>query len=256
LRPLLIGLVFSGILAFGPQPAPIAKKVEIGAGEHGKGDLRVAIGCAATWAVFVCIILDCWYQQAFNDLAPGFYAVAPPAGLGLGPIVAGRHLMWAGYASILGTMTAAVVVEKMFKGKPRIPLFVACSLSAILMLCVHFLTSRSGAILTLLPVAMLFFSSFVNPTVLGFVTKHYPGYIAGRVGGIASGLAVIGAVMGLAIGAMLLHVTGYYYVPMVVMAGVIFIAGVGVSFLVPPRSTPWNSAINRPRKLPGKASAD
>lgn len=231
--PLLVGLIFALIIHFGPKPPalPAREKTE---GGPVKGDLKVALGTTAAWIIFALAVVDVWYQQAFNDLAPGFYAVAPPVGLGLGPLGAGRYLMWAGYASMLGGLVGPVVVEKVFKGRPRVPLFIVCTLSAILMLCMRLVTPDKKAALVLLPSAMLFFSSFVNPTLFGFISKHFPHYVAGRLGGIASGLAIVGAVVGLAAGATTLHITGAYLVPMTIMALVIFIGGVLVGFLRPP----------------------
>jgi len=233
--PCTVSLVLALILYFGPKPPVIAP---VSAGEQRgayKSDFKLALSTATTFILFALAVLDTWYQQAFNDLAPGFYAVKPPVGLGLGPMGAGSNLMWAGYASMLGGLIAPVVVEKLFKGKPRVPLFIACTLSAIFMLCMRFMTAQSGGLLILLPALMLFFSSFVNPTIMGFIAKHYPHSVAGRIGGIASGMAIVGAAIGLIVGSAILHVTGAYYIPMIVMAGVIFIAGVAVAFLEVPK---------------------
>lgn len=233
--PCAIGLVLAVILYMGPKP-PVTIPV-LFSEQHDtyKSDFKLSLSILTTFVLFALAILDTWYQQAFNDMAPGFYAVDPPVGLGLGPMGAGGNLMWAGYASMLGGLVAPLVVEKLFKGKPRIPLFIVCTLSAVLMLCMRFMTPESGSLLIILPALMLFFSSFVNPTIFGFIAKHYPHSVAGRIGGIASGLAIVGAVLGLIVGSTILHFTGAYLIPMIVMAGVIFIAGISVAFLEVPK---------------------
>ncbi|QIB68706.1 MFS transporter [Aminipila butyrica] len=234
--PCAVSLVFAAILYFGPKP-PVVTPVSVKEQRDTyKVDFKIALSTATTFILFALAILDTWYQQAFNDMAPGFYSVQPPVGLGLGPMGAGSKLMWAGYASMLGGLIAPVVVEKLFKGKPRIPLFIACTLSAVFMLCMRFMTAQSGVLLILLPALMLFFSSFVNPTIMGFIAKHYPHSVAGRIGGIASGMAIVGAVIGLLVGSAVLHVTGAYYIPMVIMAGIIFVAGIAVAFLEVPKA--------------------
>jgi Na+/melibiose symporter-like transporter len=233
--PVAIALVFAIILYIGPKPPITNHVLSYEQQDTYKSDFKLSLTISTTFILFGLAILDTWYQQAFNDMAPGFYAVDPPVGLGLGPMGAGSKLMWAGYASMLGGLVAPVVVEKMFKGKPRIPLFIVCTLSAILMLGMMFMTPQSGVMLVLLPASMLFLSSFVNPTIFGFIAKHYPHSVAGRIGGIASGLAIVGAVLGLIVGSTVLHITGAYYVPMIIMAGVIFIGGISVGFLKVPK---------------------
>jgi MFS family permease len=103
-----------------------------------------------------------------------------------------------------------------------------------MMLSMRLLTPASGRFLILLPMVMLFFSAFVNPTVFGFISKHYPSYLVGRLGGLASGLAIVGSVGGIGVGALTLHLTGYYYVPMRIMATVIFAAGLIICLLKVP----------------------
>jgi len=233
--PCALALILAVVLYNGPKPPVTSLLASHEQHDSYKIDFKLSLSILTTFIIFSLAILDTWYQQAFNDMAPGFYAVEPPVGLGLGPMGAGSKLMWAGYASMLGGLVAPVVVEKIFKGKPRVPLFIVCTLSAVLMLCMRFMTPQSGSLLILIPALMLFFSSFVNPTIFGFIAKHYPHSVAGRIGGIASGLAIVGAVLGLLIGSTLLHLTGAYYVPMMVMAGVIFVAGVSVAFLKVPQ---------------------
>jgi hypothetical protein len=233
--PLMLGFCLAVILLIGPKPPVAAHIVSVDTRANHKSDFRLAMATSAVFVMCILALLDTWYQQAFNDMAPGFYAVQPPVGIGLGPMGAGSKLMWAGYAAVLGTLAAPFVVEKIFKGKPRMPLFIGCTLSAILMFCMRYVTVNSGFILILLPVLLLFFSSFVNPTIFGFIAKYYPQSVAGRLGGIVHGLAVLGAVLGLGVGSTLLHVTGSYYLPMTVMSSVIFFGGIMVSFMKVPK---------------------
>ncbi len=232
--PSAFGLALAVILFFGPKPPVITAVSYNKQYDAYKNDFKLSMSLLTTFVIFGLALLDTWYQQAFNDMAPGFYAVAAPVGLGLGPMGAGSKLMWAGYASMLGGLIAPLVVEKMFKGKPRIPLFVVCTLSAGLMLFMKFMTPDSGALLIIVPSLMLFFSSFVNPTIFGFIAKHYPHTVAGRIGGITSGVAIVGAVLGLLVGSSILHITGTYYLPMFIMAVVIFVAGISVALLKVP----------------------
>jgi len=236
--PPAVGLIFAIIIFFGPK-APVKLTHEtVEARENHKRDFKLSLGTSAIWVLFIMALFEAWYQQAFNDMAPGFYAADPPVGLGLGPNGAGLRLSWAGYASILGTLLAPVIVEQMFKGKPKIPLTICCMISGVLVLGMLTLTPASGAILIWLPCGMLLFSSVVNPTIYGYIAKHYPDNVVGRLGGTATSLAAGGSAIGLAAGSGALYLTGYYTVSNIILAIVIVIAGSSAIFLKEPGIKP------------------
>jgi MFS family permease len=232
--PPAVSLIFAFIIFFGPKPPVRLIPESPEAKEAHKKDFNLSLGTSAIYVLFIMAFFEAWYQQAYNDMAPGFYAVAEPVGLGLGPVGAGLKLTWAGYASILGTMIAPFVVEQLFKGKPRVPLALCCIIGACLVLGMLFVTKNSGITLILLPCGMLFFTSVVNPTIYGYIAKHYPDNAVGRLGGTATGLAAGGSVIGLAAGSTALHITGYYTVSNIILAVVILIAGLAAGFLKEP----------------------
>jgi MFS family permease len=233
--PPAIGLVFALIIFFGPKP-PAKKTTEsIEATEIHKRDFKLSLATSAIWVLFIMAFFEAWYQQAYNDMAPGFYAADLPVGLGLGYMGAGLRLTWAGYASILGTLAAPFIVEQIFKGKPKVPLAVSCTIGAILVLGMLVITPNSGILLIALPCGMLFFTSIVNPTIYGYISKHYPDSVVGRLGGTATSLAAGGSVIGLAVGSTMLHLTGFYTVSNIILAVVILIAGLAAGFLKEPK---------------------
>ena len=229
--PPVIAIIFAVIILLGPKPPVQTVTISI---EENQKDFKFAWATSAMYILCLMAVLDTWYQQAFNDMAPGFYSVAAPVGLGLGPLGAGIKLTWAGYASMAGGLVGPFLIERYFKGEPRVPLFIACMLSAMLVLCIRFLSADSGMILVLLPCCILFFSSWVNPTIFGYIAKHYPDGIVGRLGGTATGMASLGAVLGLAAGSTALHLTGFYNVSMAILAVVILTAGISAGFLKRP----------------------
>jgi MFS family permease len=233
--PPAIGLALATIILFGPKPPVRVSAVT--ADDHALNavDMKRSLATIAIWVLFVMAFFEAWFQQAYNDMAPGFYAVPPPAGLGLGPVGAGQALTWAGYASIIGTIIAPFVVDKLFKGNPKWPLAIACILSAAFTLGMHVITKDSGILLILLPCAMLLFSSIVNPTIYGYIANHFPSGVSGRLGGTATSLAGFGSFVGLAIGSTALAVTGGYTVSMNILAVVILIAGCASIFIKEPR---------------------
>jgi len=242
--PPAVSLIFALILYFGPKPPVQTAALSTEEKEISKKEFKLSLGTSAIYVLFIMAFFEAWYQQAYNDMAPGFYAVAVPVGLGLGPVVAGLKLTWAGYASILGTMAAPVVVDNIFKGKPRVPLAFACIIGAVLVLGMLVITPNSGIFLILLPCGMLFFTSMVNPTIYGYIAKHYPNSSVGRLGGTATGLAAGGSVIGLAAGSTALHLTGFYTVSNIILAIVILIAGLAAGFLKEPKIKAAHEYLN------------
>jgi MFS family permease len=242
--PPAVGLVFALIIFFGPKPPVKMVREKAEANEASKRDFKLSMATSAIWVLFIMALFEAWYQQAFNDMAPGFYAADTPVGLGLGPTGAGLKLTWAGYASILGTILAPLIVERLFKGKPKVPLAAACIIGAALVLGMLVLTPNSGIMLILLPCGMLFFTSIVNPTIYGYIAKHYPDNVVGRLGGTATGLAAGGSVIGLAAGSTALHLTGFYTVSNIILAVVILIAGISAGFLKEPGIKPAEEYLN------------
>ncbi|MGC3993124.1 MAG: MFS transporter [Propionicimonas sp.] len=223
--PPAIGLVLAVVIMFGPKP-PVRTTLATGVDRAAHAaDMKRSLATTAIWVLFVMAFFEAWFQQAYNDMAPGFYAVAAPVGLGLGPVGAGQALTWAGYASIVGTLIAPFIVDRVFKGNPKVPLGIACVLSAAFTMGMHVITKDSGLALVLLPCAMLLFSSIVNPTIYGYIANHYPSAVSGRLGGTTTSLAGFGSFVGLAVGSSALAVTGSYTISMNVLAAVILIAG-------------------------------
>jgi len=76
-----------------------------------------------------------------------------------------------------------------------------------------------------------FFTGMPGPFIQGFISRHYPTHIMGRVGGITIGLGMFGGSVSVAVGSFALHATGYYTVPiiLVIIAAIIgAIAGFGI----------------------------
>ena len=87
--PAAISLVFALILYFGPKPPVQTVALSAEDKEVSKKEFKLSLGTSAIYVLFIMAFFEAWYQQAYNDMAPGFYAVAAPIGLGLGPVGAG-----------------------------------------------------------------------------------------------------------------------------------------------------------------------
>ncbi|MBI5443327.1 MAG: MFS transporter [Deltaproteobacteria bacterium] len=233
---LIVALVSTVVMLLGPKPhspadsAPTSQSVL-------SPEFKRAVFSLTMVILGLMAFIDSWCQQAYNNMAPGFYAQNPPLGLGFGPVGAGAKLVWASYAMMLGTLAAPFLTDKVFNRNPKPTIFVGLLVAALLVTTVRRLTPDDGLLLILVPSGILFFSSFVNPTVFGYISTHYPSTIAGKLGGLVTGVSVYGAAVGLAISSSLLHSTGFYWASMYTLAAVTFAGAVVCLFLRPPEGS-------------------
>ncbi|MBP2661127.1 MAG: rane protein, major facilitator superfamily [Firmicutes bacterium] len=229
----IIGLVFALIAYFFVKP-PVdhADVITHSGGSHNiSRNLKIAFGSSPLYILAGMWLIDAWAQQAFQDIAPAFYASPIPLGLGFDPLTTGALLMWGPYANMIGSLVAPVITEMVFKGSAKPTVFIGLSVSAVAMLGMRTLNADSGAWLVILPIIILFFSAFVNPTVVGYIAKYYPNNITGRLGGYFTGFGSIGATGGVAIGAYLLHSYNSYIPNMDILSTLLALGAVVVLFL-------------------------
>jgi len=232
----IIGLIVAIIVFFSIKPPVHHAERQAEAGSvKVSSDLKKAFICPTLYILAAMWLIDAWSQQAYMDIAPAFYAAPYPLGLGFDPQVAGMKLMWASYAMMAGSLAAPVITEIIFKGSAKPTVFIGLGVSAVTVLSVRTLTPDSGMWLIMIPVIILFFSSFVNPTVVGYIAKHYPDTITGRLGGYLTGVGSVGATLGVAVGSMLLHTFNSFIPNMNVLAGLMAMGAVVVLFLKKPK---------------------
>ena len=232
----VVGIILALITQFGPRPvisAPAAEEAENK--KLFSPEFRKALVQTTFYVLLIAFFFDCWVQQAWLDLGTPYYAADKPLGLGLGPMGAGSRLAFASLAMMAGGLAAPVIVEKLFKGKPAPAIFLGYAVSALSLIWMRFLTPENGILLTLVPCLILFFSSFVNPTVVGYISKVYPHGITGRINGLIQGLGIFGAVVGVGIGAGLLSAFKSFFPGMTAMTTVVCVGAIVILFLKPPR---------------------
>jgi len=233
-----IGLALTLIVAFGPK-APVVHDTlavcdpEIVAGS----DFKVALQQPVTWVGVLCVFLLSWVSQAFNDLTPAFIAVEPPVGIGLGPMTAGKMMMFYQIAFMAGAVMGGVISEKIFGGRAKPVVIMGFLLSAVFCLSIKlpFVFSNEGTLQFCLIIAG-FFMSFVNPQVMAFISKNYPEHITGKVGGMTMGIGIFGGTAGVIAGSVALHATDLYQMSINIV-GVIAVIGLIVAlWLNPPKA--------------------
>ncbi|MDR1245748.1 MAG: MFS transporter [Clostridiales Family XIII bacterium] len=207
-------------------PPNVAK--EEGTDEKSKLVFSGIVKAPAFWLTILgfCIFTLC--LNSFTDLSPGYIAIDPPTGLGLGASTASFTSMLTSIGNITGALFAGVLIDKLFKGKVRTMLIICFLIQAI---CV-FLTKFSF-VTNVLPLFMvvLFLTGF---TVMGssvaftaFVMMRFPLAVNGRVFTVSMGAGLLMGAVGVSVSSGMLHATGTYQMSL------LFIAIVAAIGLVP-----------------------
>jgi len=227
----IIGIIFSIVMAFGPKPP----QVEQPATEMpGRGELKAALLIPVTWVAIGSIVMLSWVYQAFMDLTPNYLGYDTPVGLGFGEVKAGYIMSAAQIFFMAGAMISGTITEKSFKGNGRPMLLTGFLMGAVFgfLIKFNFITGNSWLLVGCI-IGACFFYSFCNPQTIGYLAKHYPKNITGKLGGLAMGIGIFGGAAGVAAGARALHVTGFYQMSINIMVGVCVVGFLIGMFLTP-----------------------
>ncbi len=231
----VVGIIMTVIVMVGPKVAPQGadhENVDETAAASNLALYKRALAQPLTWIATLCVVVASWFNQAFNDMTPGYLALDKPVGLGLGAAGAGSIGSLAQIGNMVGCLLVGVLVERLFKGKARPALmiaFAAMAVGAALLLVPGVNTNQ--VILTIVMMITVFFLGWINATALGWVAKNYPASITGKLGGMAQGIGIFGGLAGVAAGSAALHATGFYTVSTLIMVGVALV-GIAVSFMM------------------------
>lgn len=231
----VLGIVMTVVVMVGPKVAPEGanlENVDEAAAASNLALYKKALLLPLTWIATACVVIASWFNQAYNDMTPGYLALDPPVGLGLGAAGAGSIASLAQIGNIVGCLAVGILVERLFHGKARPALMVAFAAMAVgagLILVPGVKTNE--VILTTVMMITVFFLGWINATALGWVAKNYPAEITGKLGGMAQGIGIFGGLAGVAAGSAALHATGFYVVSTLIMVGVA-IVGVVVAFFM------------------------
>jgi MFS family permease len=231
-----LGMLFALVVLLGPKPAVVQSAVMETKEKWLSGEFKLAlVGASTVWVLSLMGLIDSWCQRQYDNMMPGYYAADFPQGLGFGAL-GSTKLTLASLFMMAGTLVAPFLTEKVFKHNPKPTIFLGLTVAGLGILSFQTLTPTTGDLMLIgVPCVVLFFSSFVNPTIFGYVAKHFPPKIAGRLGGFVMLWFVFGATAGVGIGSYLLSSTGFYWKPMLLLAIVTFCGAIAVLFLRPPK---------------------
>jgi MFS family permease len=178
-----------------------------------------------------------WTQQTFNSLTPGYLAVLPPMGLGLGALVAGKLMTTVMLAGIVSSLVGGILVDKVFGGRVRpvvLTGFVLLVVCPILLFTPQICSQRSALILCLMLAGAA--TPFINPVILGFAAKNFPPSVVGRIVGSWMSVALFCGAAGVMVGAGALTSTGTYRVSMEIISAIAVLGFLASLFIYPAKA--------------------
>jgi MFS family permease len=182
------------------------------------------------------LALSCgvWTQQTFNSLTPGYLAVLPPMGLGVGAVVAGKLMTTVLVAGVIASVLGGVLVDKVFRGQVRpvvLTGFVLFAICPILLMTPQICSQRSALILCLMLTGTA--TPFINPVLLAFAAKTFPPSVVGRVIGSWMGVALFSGAAGVMVGSAELSSTGTYRLSMEIVSAIAVLGFLTALFVYP-----------------------
>jgi len=210
----IIGIILAIIIMFGPKPPEVM--VESTPEEHQAAiahSFKKALGFHVTWIAIAAYVIMSWIYQGFNDVVPGYIGVPVEenlGSLGMGTVKGGEYLVLAQILFMIGSVLGGILTDKVFKGNGRPIMATGFIMGALFSFLI-----MSGAVTANPPILVAcltccgFFFAFVNPQAVGYIAKNYPKEVTGKLGGLATGIAIFGGVGGATSGGYLIHVSGY-----------------------------------------------
>ena len=218
----VIGLLAAVIFALGPNSPHLGEaEGDLGQAAESENDFGKALKLPVFWVGVFSAFLLSWAMQGYNDIIPGHLAIERPVGLNLGPVVAGKYMGLLQIAFMVGSALSGLLVAKIFKGAHRRLISLAFLLTGVF--CLSIVLPMVNIDQKILLVCLIFAGFFMGmpiPSTLAFIAEVYPEHITGRVGGATMGLAIIGGVLGVAVGSSALHFSGMYTISIFVVGAV------------------------------------
>ena len=213
----IIYMLFTWNLAKNHQP-PATAAMEADKASDGNF-FKMIVHNPAFWLGLAVMAFSNWANNAFNDLAPGFFAAAPPLGAGYGPEKAGQLASGNMFGIMLGIFAAGIIIDKVFKGRSGLLVMVGFAANLILYNGVLFdsIHSNPGIL-----VPWLMFAGFVNPfTAVGnqyFAVRTFSPKIIGKVAASWTCISNFVGSFGVMAGSFALHSTGNYHASFALVA--------------------------------------
>lgn len=207
-----IGLLISIAITVGRKPPVMDMPPPPDGDALGLGEIRRILLKPMTLAALAAGFFFSWEVRAFNDLIPNYLAVAQPAGLGMGPVSAGKMMSVVQIGFMIGPLIGGFLVERIFRGSVRFLLMMVFAISAVAAYALVVPSVVADATVLLGALAVCGFAmSIASPQIMTFVVHTYPQHLVGKLGGIIMGFNILGGVAGVGACSYALHISGGYH---------------------------------------------
>lgn len=166
--------------------------------------------------VVISILL---YATGFTltDLAPGFLAVAPPVGVGLGPQRAGDLVSLLMLSGLGAPLLAGFLVDRVFDGRVKAVMAIGWAVALLPPLLVLPAIHQSPKLLSVFLLLGGFAQPFVSITLMTSAARVFPKDVVGSIAGLWLCVSFLSAALGTLLGSLGLHLTGRYILPLAVV---------------------------------------
>jgi len=210
------------------------------------GALSAYVLTMAFWVGIICFACGTWTQAAFNDLTPGYFAIAPPVGVGIGgasgAVVAGNLFSIVLAAGIIGSILSGLLMDRVFGGRAKPLILMGFTMIAVcvaLLMLPQVLGAPQVYRTTPLLAVCLFLAGmgtpFVNPMVLAFGAKSFPPSVVPRVIGVWGTVSTMSQGVGVTVGALALKQTGNYHLSLWIVSMVAVLGFIVALFTPKPK---------------------
>ncbi|WP_005033640.1 MFS transporter [Holophaga foetida] len=230
----VIALILCAAIPFGPKPPAFHDDLSAEAQAVAQGAFAKALRTPTTWLLIACVFISCWFFTGTNDLTPGYIAIAPPTGLGYGPMMAGKLMGLYQIFFMLGGLLVGLIFEKLFHESARATIGIGFVVSACLIASIMLpvIAGKPSNLSIILPICG-FFAAWVMPTAVAFISINYHHTIIGRITGLAFGIGLYAGIPGIIVGSMVLSKTGNYHGSITIVTCVAILGAILSQFLRP-----------------------
>ncbi|MDR1572623.1 MAG: MFS transporter [Clostridiales Family XIII bacterium] len=182
------------------------------------------------YIVIIAFTLASWCKNGYTDLSPGYIAIDAPMGLGYGAEFASFVSMLLTIGMLVGSLVAGILIDKVFKSRPKPWLMIAFAVLAICILLtkLSFVTGNIPLFVVVLFI-LGFMMESLSPGLTSTIMTRFPPGSSGKIFGLGFGLSLFAASGGVMVGSMMLHANSSYQ-PTLLLLGIVAVAGFVLAF--------------------------
>jgi len=195
-----------------PDPAIAGAMMEDAGSPAGRITYGKIFTMPMTWVGTFIAFFNSWGIYSLYNLIPPYFATASPAGVGLGPHMAGKLSLVLVLAGIPAFISGGIFFDRVAKGRHRPAIFIGFVMTGI---CTYLLllpaVYQNTALLVVCLVMAGWGMSFMAPTLSAFIATNYPPNYVGSMMGWWFGFGTFGGALGTFVAGVATRQSGTFY---------------------------------------------